>query len=68
METVEVRSVCRECALDLDASWPDGHVATCWNGKCGICEIERGVCSISDWNWSKEWNHFFNLTSADREL
>jgi len=67
METVDVRSVCRECALDLNAKWPEGHVATCWNGKCGICEIERGVCCVTDWEWSRDWSIFLGVSSGARE-
>lgn len=68
METIDIRAACRECAIDLEATWPEGHVATSWVGKCGICEIERGVCCVTDWNWSREWAILFNIISEDREF
>lgn len=42
-------SICCECATALGGDWPDGHAATCWTGKCSICDREaQPCCAISD--------------------
>jgi len=43
--------ICSECAKANHATWPEGHLATFWNGTCQICNKSRAVCEVSDWNW-----------------
>lgn len=43
--------ICTPCAEGAGAVWPDGHVAT-WNqDKCGTCGKETAVCHPDDFNW-----------------
>lgn len=42
-------TVCDDCAKKLKWTWPEGHIATFWIGKCDFCQTVKSVCSTSDW-------------------
>jgi hypothetical protein len=48
------QTICTDCAEELGGVWPEGHLATMWNGVCDYCNKETTCCSIGDWNWKKE--------------
>lgn len=41
--------VCEDCAKKLKWTWPEGHMATFWMGKCDFCNTVKSVCSARDW-------------------
>lgn len=43
--------VCSDCAHDLNATWPDSHVATFHCSLCDVCNLEKSICSARNWNW-----------------
>lgn len=43
--------ICRDCALDAGAEAPENHLASCWDGKCIVCEVIKSVCCTTDWLW-----------------
>lgn len=49
-----VGTICSDCAKANGAAWPEGHLATWWNGLCDACGGIVGVCDVSDWNWPKD--------------
>ena len=44
-------AICSECADQAGAEWQEGHLATFWMGKCGICHVQKSVTSPSDFLW-----------------
>lgn len=44
-------SICSPCALARGAEWPQGHLATFWNGECQFCFQQAACCCTTDWNW-----------------
>jgi hypothetical protein len=46
-----VYSICRDCAKENGATWPQGHCATFWMDKCQVCGRVLSLCDVSDWNW-----------------
>ena len=53
-KTLEIRtedSICADCADELGGKWPEGHCATHWVGKCGICSKTTNVVNVGDYNW-----------------
>ena len=62
-------SVCRACAEDDNgATWPQGHEATGFYGKCGFCGHEKAVCCVTDWNWPRLNKQAQRKVSANREF
>ncbi len=49
----DVYSICPDCAKINGATWPRGHCATFWTGKCEVCGEETSLCDVSDWNWPR---------------
>jgi len=46
-----IQDICFECATEQGYRFPEGHVASCWTGKCDSCQQERAVCSTRDYEW-----------------
>ena len=44
-------SICHECAMDFNLSWPKGHCATFWEGECSQCNEVKSCCSTGDYNY-----------------
>ena len=59
MSNQRIRSICRDCAIDLGAEFRTGHVASAWEGNCPVCESQKRIVSIMDYCWAREWFMFF---------
>jgi hypothetical protein len=44
-------SICNNCAMDFNLSWPKGHCATFWEGECSQCGETSSCCSTGDYNY-----------------
>lgn len=47
-------TICTECAKAKGWTWPEGHLASEWEGICSVCHEQRGCCSSSDWRKPRE--------------
>ena len=43
--------ICHKCADECGGVWPEGHCATFHTGICGICQKEKSLANVRDWNW-----------------
>ena len=43
--------LCAECAENLGGKWPEGHCATFHSAVCPVCNKEKGLANVGDWNW-----------------
>lgn len=50
-ELEDVEYICTDCAKGLGGNWPQGHLATFHTEKCDVCEEEKPVSNVGDWNW-----------------
>lgn len=46
-------SVCGACARASGGKWPEGHVATQYEGRCRECDEVKPLTSLSDWSWPR---------------
>ncbi len=42
-------NICNNCAEKKKLTWPSGHLATHWMGRCDYCGEYKGLCSIYDY-------------------
>lgn len=45
--------ICHECAISNGGVWPEDHIATCWVGRCDVCETEQNCSAVSDYRWPR---------------
>jgi hypothetical protein len=50
----QIDYLCRGCAKNLTAEWPDGHIATFHDAKCDVCGKIKGLSHRTDWDWSNK--------------
>lgn len=58
--------ICRDCALEQHAIYPQGHVATSHRNICKYCNVSKDLLAISDWDWPKDHMHY--TTKYAREI
>jgi len=46
-------AICSSCAEAHGGGWQDGHMATFWVGRCGLCGARKSVTSTSDYLWPR---------------
>ena len=60
-----VGAICSECADKAGAGWQDGHLATFWQGTCGLCGRQKGVTSPADYLWPTLGKYRLNPEEVD---
>lgn len=59
MSNQRIRSICRDCAVDLGCEFRPGHIASSWTSICPVCESEKMLVALTDYCWSRDWIMFF---------
>ena len=61
---VMINYICKDCATEKGAVWPNGHCATVHTALCKVCEKEKGLASVADWNWPKGFPKELSLAAG----
>jgi hypothetical protein len=46
--------ICKECAKEMNGSWPQGSGAIWIDAICDKCVKEKCVCTKDSWNYNLE--------------